>query len=131
MVKIELTKSILGGYRLPILMFHAVNITMETGGLAPYRLHHFEALIANMKREGYATITAKEAHDFFISGKPVGEKIVLITLDDGYADNLIYAAPVLQKYGYTASVLVETAKIGGALYNGPRKLDTKTGGNKL
>ncbi len=115
MAKLELVKPILGAYRLPILMFHAVNITMESGGLAPYRLHHFESLIANMKREGYVTITAKEAYDFFISGKPVGEKIILITLDDGYADSLIYAAPVLQKYGYTASVLVETAKIGGAL----------------
>jgi peptidoglycan/xylan/chitin deacetylase (PgdA/CDA1 family) len=36
------------------------------------------------------------------------EKIATISFDDGYADNLIYAAPILQKYNCKASFYVVT-----------------------
>ncbi len=112
MAKIELTKPILGNYRLPIILFHSVSATKDIAGVDPYWAHHFDVFVANMKKEGFATITAKEAYDFHINSKPAGEKAVLLTFDDGFADSLIWAAPILQKYGYIGSIFVGTASIG-------------------
>lgn len=39
-------------------------------------------------------------------------KVVVITFDDGYRDNLEYAMPVLQHYGFSATCYVVSAAIG-------------------
>jgi peptidoglycan/xylan/chitin deacetylase (PgdA/CDA1 family) len=43
-----------------------------------------------------------------------GEKLVGITFDDGYQDFYTNAFPVLNRYGYSASVFLPTAYIGNA-----------------
>jgi hypothetical protein len=37
----------------------------------------------------------------------------VVTLDDGYADNDIYALPILQKYGIKANLMLATGLVGG------------------
>ena len=44
--------------------------------------------------------------DHYVDGKPLPERAVLITFDDGYHDNLENAAPVLRKHGYPAVLFV-------------------------
>jgi len=110
--KINYTKAVLGNPRLPILMFHSVNSYKPEGGLDPYWEWKFKDLMERLHNEGYRTITAKEAYDFNINKQPLPEKSIWLTFDDGWADNLTVAAPVLAKYGYVATIFVETSKIG-------------------
>ncbi|OPY55716.1 MAG: Poly-beta-1,6-N-acetyl-D-glucosamine N-deacetylase precursor [Pelotomaculum sp. PtaU1.Bin035] len=114
-VKINFTKTIFNNSRLPILMFHSVNTIKPQGGLDPYWEWSFKELIDRMYKDGYKTITAKQAYDFNINKCPLPEKSIWLTFDDGYADNLTVAAPILANYGYVATVFVETSKIGSDL----------------
>ena len=47
----------------------------------------------------------------YLRGEREG-KVAVITLDDGYRDNLEYAMPVLQRHGFTATCYVVSAAIG-------------------
>ncbi len=40
-------------------------------------------------------------------------KLVAITLDDGYQDNVLHAAPILSRYGFSATCYVVSNTIGG------------------
>jgi len=113
--QVNFTKPIMGNSRLPVLMFHSVNSLKPEGGLTPHWESSFRQLMERMHREGYMTITAKQAYDFNIKGWQLPAKSVWITFDDGWADNLTHAAPILAEYGYIATVFVETVKIGGYL----------------
>jgi peptidoglycan/xylan/chitin deacetylase (PgdA/CDA1 family) len=49
----------------------------------------------------------------YLSGERSG-KVVGITLDDGYLNNLTYAAPVLQRFGFSATCYVVSQLLGGS-----------------
>ena len=45
------------------------------------------------------------------NGEKLKKSSVLITFDDGYADNYVYAYPILKKYGAKALLFIPTSKI--------------------
>lgn len=57
-------------------------------------------------------ITLQEYLDHLKEGKPLLNKSVVVTFDDGYKDNLTIAAPILQKYGIPATFFIATGYIG-------------------
>ena len=67
----------------------------------------FEEDLKVMKSKGYEFMTATEVAAANISGN----KIAVLTFDDGYKSDLVYVAPLLEKYGAKATFFVFGAAI--------------------
>lgn len=90
---------------LPILMYHHVS---PFPGLVTVSPETFRAQIAALASAGWKTIGTAELEAFY-RGAPLPDKSVLITFDDGYLDNLVYAHPVLAEFGMKAVIFLVTS----------------------
>jgi len=96
---------------VPVLMYHHVS---PSGGMIAASPENFEDQLAWLARHGYRSITAAQFAGH-LAGSPVPARSVLITFDDGYLDNWIYAYPLLKKHGFHAVIFLVTSWVG----NGP------------
>lgn len=85
---------------LPIILYHEVK-TFKNGGnvISPYEL---ESDLKFLKKNGYATITMNDLIRYVYDGRPLPEKPIILSFDDGYLNNYTYALPLLKKYGMCA-----------------------------
>jgi peptidoglycan/xylan/chitin deacetylase (PgdA/CDA1 family) len=90
-----------------ILAYHSVS-EGRRDSLA-VRLDDFERQIAWLRRRGYRSMTLADLHSGRAqeSGPPL-----VITFDDGYADNYTLALPVLKRHGFVATVFVVSEYVG-------------------
>lgn len=72
----------------------------------------FERQMQWLVDNGYRSLTLDELHAHLAEGRPVPEKSVAITFDDG--DRTVYdvALPILQRTGLRASLFVVTGQVG-------------------
>jgi len=96
---------------LPILMYHKVK---------PVALDPWTVTVAELDRQfrflnsaGYRTISCGELVNHLNRQFSLPEKPVLITFDDGYADNLLHAYPLLVRHGLRATMFLPARFIGG------------------
>ena len=89
---------------IPVLNYHQVE--EKNGNPLTLWPEQFEAQMAYLADEGYTTITIDEMMEALENGTPLPEKPVIITFDDGYADNYEYAYPILKKYGFKATIFL-------------------------
>ncbi|WP_230474861.1 polysaccharide deacetylase family protein [Dyella monticola] len=97
----------------PIFMYH--NIAQAPRGLKRWRSLYvspgaFARQMWLLKRLGYTGLSMSDAMPY-LRGERQG-RIAVITLDDGYVDNLQSALPILQRYGFTATCYVVSGSIG-------------------
>ncbi|MEO5829978.1 MAG: polysaccharide deacetylase family protein [Rhodanobacter sp.] len=98
---------------LPILMYH--NIARAPRDLQLYRSLYvsptsFARQMWLLRRLGYTGLSMSAAMPY-LRGERTG-RIAVITLDDGYVDNLDCALPILQRYGFSATCYVVSGSIG-------------------
>lgn len=98
---------------VPVLMYHHVSPAMDMITTSP---ENFESQIKGLAKNGYHALSTQEFAGF-LAGKPVPPKSILITFDDGYLDNWVYAHPVLKKYNMRATMFIVTGIVG----NGPAR----------
>jgi peptidoglycan/xylan/chitin deacetylase (PgdA/CDA1 family) len=68
----------------------------------------FETHLAYLRDHGYHVITLDDLLYALTQGRPLPEKPVIITFDDGYEDNYTHAFPLLRKFGFEAHFFVIT-----------------------
>jgi peptidoglycan/xylan/chitin deacetylase (PgdA/CDA1 family) len=94
------------------LLYHHVDCRLSTGLAVPEKA--FDAQLAHLRREGYPVLTLAEVLRI-VSGEALApERAVFLTLDDGYADNLHKALPLLREHGAEATMFVPTAHVGAS-----------------
>jgi peptidoglycan/xylan/chitin deacetylase (PgdA/CDA1 family) len=72
----------------------------------------FESQLAFLKREGYHVINMNQLLDFLEFNDQIPKKSVVITIDDERHTVLDIAYPVLKKYGFPATLFIQTEHIG-------------------
>lgn len=95
-------------HNIPVLMYHHVT---AAGGSLAVGVRQFESQMQGLARHGWKSLGAAE-FAAFMAGGPAPKKSVLITFDDGYLDNWVYAYPILQRYGLTALLFTITGLMG-------------------
>lgn len=85
------------GVRVPILMYHSILKNPAAAGKYVVSPQTLEADLTYLKEHGYTSIQSSDLVAYVREGKPLPEKPVIITFDDGHANNLLYALPILEK----------------------------------
>jgi peptidoglycan/xylan/chitin deacetylase (PgdA/CDA1 family) len=99
-----------GFQTIPILTYHRFAEDCNSPLCMPAST--FERQMQYLKENGYHVITAEELSAFLEYRRGLPRKSVLITMDDGYRSVYNIAYPILQKYGYKATVYVYTSFVG-------------------
>lgn len=100
---------------IPILTYHQVDTPPPAG--TPYRSlvvspGAFARQMGLLRLLGYQGLSMSALAPY-LRGDKQG-KVVGITLDDGYVNNLEHALPVLQKNGFSATCYIVSGQLGGS-----------------
>ena len=93
----------MSNYNIPILMYHSIESMPKSTVMrslhVPPRRFKFQMWL--LKILGYQGLSIRELKPY-LDGIKKG-KVVGITFDDGYQNILFNAAPILNKYNFTAT----------------------------
>ena len=90
---------------VPVLMYHHV---LPKEGFIASSVKNFEKQMRFLAENGWTTLSAEDFYHFKRGEQKVPPKSLLITFDDGWRDNYIFAYPILKKYGLKATLFVVT-----------------------
>lgn len=91
---------------IPVLMYH--HISPLKGDTVTVTPEVFEAQMRLLKEQGFFTPSVQELMGFIEGKAGFKGKAAVITFDDGYLDNYIYAFPVLKSLDLKAVVFLVT-----------------------
>lgn len=103
--------------RLTVLNYHRINDAAKPGfsGFAPNvsaTVGLFADQLDYLLRRGFNFISQAELISWLDEEKELPPYAVLVTFDDGYADNYINAFPILRERGIPATIFLSTDYIG-------------------
>jgi peptidoglycan/xylan/chitin deacetylase (PgdA/CDA1 family) len=102
---------------VPVLMYHHIQPESVAQSLGQTSLTVdngiFDQQMAYLVANGYTPVFANELVNALLTHSQLPGKPIVVTMDDGYADNATYALPILQKYGIKANLMLATGLVGG------------------
>jgi|GEM_PF-124097 len=102
--------------RVPVLAYHSImsrefyypiNVPNPWILLDEVFLQHMEYLYKN----NFTPMTVQQFMDFLFYDKDLPERPVVLTFDDGYLDNYLFAAPIMRQFGFTGMMFIITGAI--------------------
>ena len=96
---------------IPILLYHKIDDGIDDLA-TPVSV--FDKQLAWLSERGYRSLTLDQfEHALENPRASAGGKSFLLTFDDGYVDLVHNAAPVLRRYGFSATAFLITSEISG------------------
>ncbi|MFF8033443.1 MULTISPECIES: polysaccharide deacetylase family protein [unclassified Streptomyces] len=100
--------------RVPILMYHAVSADpSEAARALSVTPAAFAGQMAVIADRGLTPVTTADLAARWRSGRPLPDRPVLLTFDDGYEGVHRHALPVLAEHGFPATLFVSTGWLRG------------------
>lgn len=94
---------------IPILMYHSIAYEKKNELRVP--IENFSQQMKYLKDNNYKTLTMDELYNHLKNNKPFPNKSIVLTFDDGYADNFLSAYPIIKENGFKATIFVITDTI--------------------
>jgi peptidoglycan/xylan/chitin deacetylase (PgdA/CDA1 family) len=102
-----------------VLMYHHIGPLPDESDKIRYGLtvseEEFESHLKYLKEGGFNLMTLGQVESAIDNDK-LPPKTVVLTFDDGYDDNYLYAKPILEKYKFPATFFVISSKVGQVEY---------------
>ena len=102
-------KKIIGDKQIiPVVMFHSIGMEKNDWIFSHISepVDIFQEKIFSLSHSGYNFIFWEELYQYMSGKNRLPLPSVMITFDDGYLDNWVYAFPILKNYGAKATIFV-------------------------
>lgn len=96
--------------RVPVIMYH--DILPEKQVFFDVTPEELAADFQLIQEKGLTPITLDQLVEHLATGKPLPEKPILLTFDDGYQGHYTYVYPLLKQYNYPAVFAIYPKKVG-------------------
>lgn len=101
------------GYRtLPVLCYHQFTAQPRTAHQLELSASAFESQIKYLRENNFVILSFADLEAILQNNRPIPEKSVVITIDDGYRSVYDIAWPILEKYRVPATLFIYTDFIG-------------------
>jgi hypothetical protein len=81
---------------VPIIMYHEVKTSkLGKDAISPYE---FESDLKFLQENSYTPITMTQLIDYVYNDAALPENPIILSFDDGYLNNYVYAYPLLEQY---------------------------------
>lgn len=97
---------------VPIIMYHSVSPDAKEENRLSVSKQTFQRQMRFLKQNHYNVLSLEKLGVLIRNGKKFPPKAVVITFDDGYRDNYVYAFPVLKKYNLPATMFIIVNEVG-------------------
>ena len=101
--------------QVPILMYHHISDVAPKNVLdwsLTVTPTVFNQQLDYLQAHGYHSITLNQLFNALYYGMALPSKPIILTFDDGYADNYQFAYPLLLKHGYSGTFYIISGKVG-------------------
>ncbi|MBI5676088.1 MAG: polysaccharide deacetylase family protein [Nitrospirae bacterium] len=94
--------------KVPVIMYHSVGRNnpdwIWNHLITPVNV--FEAQIKFLSKRVFNSINLQELYVYMKYNNKISDNPIVLTFDDGYLDNWVYAFPILKKYGMKGTIFV-------------------------
>lgn len=98
--------------KVPVLMYHHILPQADiekygwSGNNSVVSLEDFKQQMSYLHENNFHTATLDELKDFLDNKTDLPKDTVIITFDDGYLSNAVYAYPVMKEYGFKGTIFI-------------------------
>jgi Predicted xylanase/chitin deacetylase len=99
---------------VPVLMYHVIASPPSSAQLPELYVDPktFDRQMAALKKQGFTGVSLNQVYDAWFKGGKLPEKPVVVSFDDGYRSQYVYARPELRKLGWPGVLSAIAGRIG-------------------
>ncbi|MBA7506227.1 hypothetical protein ES706_04908 [subsurface metagenome] len=119
----------MGKYNIPIVMYHSINDRPNENplGFLSFSSIQFRQHLKYFKSHGFRCVTLIELYAIAVEGRLGKDKLAVLTFDDGFLDNFLVAADIMDEFGFQGTVFVNPDFADDGPVRNPDKVDSPWG----